>query len=89
MSLRVSKNSWLTWLLPGDKVYNQTMASDVALFWDALGIPRAVVRLTLIDNAGYCKKAFNDHLMLLFPNPVLRTYWAHSGTIGPPFLNIR
>ena len=66
------------WLRPEDKVNNQTVASAVTLFWDALGIPRAVVRLTLVDNAGYCKKAFDDHLTVVFPNAVLRRCWAHS-----------
>lgn len=46
--------------------------------WEDSGLSTSAVRLILVDNAGYCAKAFKDHLQEYFPQATLRTCWAHS-----------
>ena len=63
-----------THFLKGNElVDNNIVARGVTLLWDTLNLPKTTMRFVLVDNAGYCKKAFADHLVVLFSNAILRT----------------
>ena len=55
-----------------------TVAKAVMDAWEQLGLPRDRVGVVMVDNVGYCAKAFKDHVAVFFGNARLRTCWAHS-----------
>uniref|UniRef100_A0A7S4LKC2 DUF659 domain-containing protein n=1 Tax=Eutreptiella gymnastica TaxID=73025 RepID=A0A7S4LKC2_9EUGL len=59
-------------------VNNETVGKAVLDAWEGLGLPRQKVKLVLVDNAGYCAKAFAAHLAIFFKNATLHTCWAHT-----------
>ena len=52
---------------------NNTAADAIITAWEPLGLPRTRVALVLVDKAGHCSKAFNDHSTVLFSQAKLRT----------------
>ena len=60
-----------------EAVNSLAIAKAVMDAWEHPGLPRDRVGVVLVDNAGYCARAFKDHLVAFFGNARLRTCWAH------------
>ena len=61
-----------------EAINSLTFAKAVMDAWEQLGLPRDRLGVVMIDNGGYCAKAFKDHLAAFFGNARLRPCWAHS-----------